>query len=116
VTPWAGRGQNWPCGSSPLITADNLLRLSVTYPGSGCPASLAELQRRHLDAVPYEPRDHARAAQRRVCDLGVAVERRFGQVRGRAAPQTNHLALLATNDGQRSRRLSFNADNVHYVK
>jgi N-hydroxyarylamine O-acetyltransferase len=33
--------------------------------------------------------------------LGFAVERRFGQVRGRMIPRLNHLALVVTIDGRR---------------
>ena len=93
-------------------------------------AGLAELQRRHLDAVPYEnlaimlgrpdstdPRrtleriaaggnagycfHHNGAFEIVLRALGFAVERRSGQVRGRPTPRLNHLVLLVTIDGRR---------------
>ena len=93
-------------------------------------ASLVEMQRRHLDAVPYEnlaimlgrpestdPGEtleriaaggnagycfhHNGAFEVVLRALGFAVERRFGQVWGRAIPQLNHLVLLVTIDGHR---------------
>jgi N-hydroxyarylamine O-acetyltransferase len=92
--------------------------------------TLAVLQRRHLDAVPYEnlatmlgrpdPADPGQTLERIAAGgnagycfhhngafevvlraLGFAVERRSGQVQGRAIPQLNHLALLVTIDGRR---------------
>jgi N-hydroxyarylamine O-acetyltransferase len=92
--------------------------------------ALAELQRRHLDAVPYEnlaimlgrpdstdPRrtleriaaggnagycfHHNGAFEIVLRALGFAVERRSGQVRGRPTPRLNHLVLLVTIDGRR---------------
>jgi len=93
-------------------------------------AGLAELQRRHMDAVPYEnlaimlgrpdSTDPEQALERIAAGgnagycfhhngafevvlraLGFAVERRSGQVWGRAIPQPNHLVLLVTIDGHR---------------
>jgi N-hydroxyarylamine O-acetyltransferase len=92
--------------------------------------TLAELQRRHLDAVPYEnlaimlgrpdstdPRQtleriaaggnagycfhHNGALEVVLRALGFVVERRYGHVRGRTTPRLNHLALLVTVDGRR---------------
>jgi N-hydroxyarylamine O-acetyltransferase len=92
--------------------------------------TLAELQRRHLDAVPYEnlaimlgrpdTTDPARTLARIAAGgnagycfhhngafevvlraLGFAVERRHGKVRGRPIPDLNHLVLLVTIDGRR---------------
>ncbi|MGH3209848.1 MAG: arylamine N-acetyltransferase family protein [Trebonia sp.] len=93
-------------------------------------AGLAELQRRHLDAVPYEnlaimlgrpdPTDPAQTLERIAAGgnagycfhhngafevvlraLGFAVERRSGHVWGREIPRLNHLVLLVTIDGRR---------------
>jgi N-hydroxyarylamine O-acetyltransferase len=92
--------------------------------------TLTELQRRHLDAVPYEnlaillgrpdSTDPGRTLERIAAGgnagycfhhngafeivlraLGFAVERRSGQVRGRPTPRLNHLVLLVTIDGRR---------------
>jgi arylamine N-acetyltransferase len=92
-------------------------------------AGLAELQRRHLDAVPYEnlaimlgrpdPTDPAQALERIAAGgnagycfhhngafelvlraLGFTVERRHGHVWGREVPRLNHLVLLVTIDGR----------------
>jgi arylamine N-acetyltransferase len=92
--------------------------------------TLTELQRRHMDAVPYEnlaimlgrpdstnPAEtlervaaggnagycfHQNGAFEIVLRaLGFTVERRFGQVRGRPFPRLNHLVLLVTIDGRR---------------
>jgi N-hydroxyarylamine O-acetyltransferase len=93
-------------------------------------AGLTELHRRHLDAVPYDnlaimlgrpdPTDPRQTLERIAAggnagycfhqngaveivlrDLGFAVERRSGHVRGRAHPHLTHLALLVTIDGRR---------------
>src|ERR1700743_344886 len=95
-------------------------------------ATLAELQRRHQDAVPYEnlaimlgrpdSTDPGQALERIAAGgnagycfhhngafevvlraLGFAVERRAGQVSGRPVPRLNHLVLLLTLDGRRWR-------------
>ena len=102
------------------------------FPAEPAPtvAGLAELQRRHLDAVPYEnlaimlgrpdSTDPAETLQRIAAGgnagycfhhngafevvlraLGFAVERRSGHVWGRAVPRLNHLVLLVTIDGRR---------------
>lgn len=92
--------------------------------------TLAELQRRHLDAVPYEnlaimlgrpdstdPQQtleriaaggnagycfhHNGAFEVVLRALGFTVERRSGHVQGRPAPRLNHLVLLVTIDGRR---------------
>lgn len=92
--------------------------------------TLVELQRRHLDAVPYEnlaimlgrpdSTDQWQTLERIAAGgnagycfhhngafevvlraLGFAVERRSGQVWGRTTPPLNHLALLVTVDGRR---------------
>jgi len=107
-----------------------LSRLGISSSLAPTVASLVELQRRHQDAVPYEnlaimlgrpdSTDPAETLDRIAAGgnagycfqhngafevvlhaLGFAVERRFGQVRGRAAPQLNHLVLLVTIDGHR---------------
>jgi N-hydroxyarylamine O-acetyltransferase len=101
-------------------------------PGNLAPTAetLARLQRRHLDAVPYEnlaimlgradSTDPGRTLKRIAAGgnagycfhhnsafeivlraLGFAVERRSGQVQGRTTPRLNHLALLVTIDGHR---------------
>jgi arylamine N-acetyltransferase len=93
-------------------------------------ATLAEMHRRHLDAVPYEnlaimlgrpdstdPGEtleriaaggnagycfhHNGAFEVVLRALGFAVKRRAGQVWGRPVPPLNHLVLLVTIDGQR---------------
>lgn len=92
--------------------------------------TLAELQRRHQDAVPYEnlaamlgrpdPAEPGQTLERIAAGgnagycfhhngafevvlraLGFAVERRSGQVQGRPIPRLNHLVLLVTIDGRR---------------
>jgi N-hydroxyarylamine O-acetyltransferase len=92
--------------------------------------TLVQLQRRHLDAVPYEnlaimlgrpdstdPRQtleriaaggnagycfhHNGAFEVVLRALGFAVERRSGHVQGRPIPRLNHLVLLVTIDGRR---------------
>ena len=114
----------------PGTVARYLSRLGLTENLPPTAATLAELQRRHLDAVPYEnlaimlgrpdSTDPARTLARIAAGgnagycfhhngafeivlraLGFAVERRSGQVRGRANPRLNHLALLVTIDGRR---------------
>jgi arylamine N-acetyltransferase len=101
-------------------------------PGNLAPTTetLTQLQRRHLDAVPYEnlaimlgrpdPTDPGQTLERIAAGgnagycfhhngafevalraLGFDVERRSGHVWGRAVPQLNHLVLLVTIDGQR---------------
>jgi len=93
-------------------------------------AGLAEMQRRHLDAVPYEnlaimlgrpdPTDPGQTLERIAAGgnagycfhhngafevalraLGFDVERRSGHVWGRAVPRLNHLVLLVTIGGRR---------------
>jgi N-hydroxyarylamine O-acetyltransferase len=107
-----------------------LARLGL--PGDLAPTveTLVELQRRHLDAVPYEnlaimlgrpdSTDPAKTLERVAAGgnagycfhqngafeialraLGFNVERRFGQVQGRPFPRLNHLVLLVTIDGRR---------------
>jgi arylamine N-acetyltransferase len=114
----------------PETVARYLSRLGL--PGNLAPTAetLAELQRRHLDAVPYEnlaimlgrpdSTDPGQTLERIAAGgnagycfhhngafelvlraLGFAVERRFGEVRGRATPRLNHLALLVTIDSCR---------------
>jgi N-hydroxyarylamine O-acetyltransferase len=101
-------------------------------PGNLAPTAetLAQLQRRHLDAVPYEnlaimlgrpdSTDPGQTLKRIAAGgnagycfhhngafevvlraLGFAVERRSGQVQGRTTPRLNHLGLLVTIDGRR---------------
>jgi arylamine N-acetyltransferase len=101
-------------------------------PGDLAPTAetLAQLQRRHQDAVPYEnlaimlgrpdSTDPGQTLKRIAAGgnagycfhhngafevvlhaLGFAVERRSGQVWGRTTPPLNHLALLVTIDGRR---------------
>ncbi len=91
--------------------------------------TLVKLQRRHLDAVPYEnlaivlgrpdATDPGQSLERIAAGgnagycfhhngafeivlraLGFAVERRFGHVAGRPVPPLNHLVLLVTIDGR----------------
>lgn len=114
----------------PEIVAGYLSRLGL--PGNLAPTAptLAELQRRHLDVVPYEnlaimlgrpdSTEPAQTLERIAAGgnagycfhhngafevvlraLGFAVERRFGHVWGRPAPRLNHLVLLVTIDGRR---------------
>jgi N-hydroxyarylamine O-acetyltransferase len=101
-------------------------------PGNLAPTTetLTQLQRRHLDAVPYEnlatmlgrpdPTDPGQTLERIAAGgnagycfhhngafevvlraLGFTVERRSGQVWGRPVPRLNHLVLLVTIDGRR---------------
>src|SRR5215469_7861598 len=114
----------------PEIVARYLSRLGL--PGNLAPTAptLAELQRRHLDVVPYEnlaimlgepdstdPNQtleriasggnagycfhHNGAFEVVLRALGFAVERRSGHVQGRTTPALNHLVLLVTVDGRR---------------
>src|SRR5215469_2753561 len=114
----------------PGTVARYLSRLGLTENLPPTAATLAELQRRHLDAVPYEnlaimlgrpdSTDPARTLARIAAGgnagycfhhngafeivlraLGFAVERRSGQVWGRAVPELNHLVLLVTIEGRR---------------
>jgi N-hydroxyarylamine O-acetyltransferase len=110
--------------------AGYLDRLGFSAPPAPTVAGLTELQRRHLDAVPYEnlaimlgrpdPTDPRRALERVAAGgnagycfhhngafevalraLGFTVERRLGHVQGRPVPLLNHLVLLVTVDGRR---------------
>ncbi len=114
----------------PVAVTRYLSRLGFSAEPEPTVASLVELQRRHLDAVPYEnlaimlgrpdstdPGEtleriaaggnagycfhHNGAFEVVLRALGFAVERRFGQVWGRAIPRLNHLVLLVTIDGHR---------------
>jgi arylamine N-acetyltransferase len=107
-----------------------LSRLGFAASPAPTAAALAELQRRHLDAVPYEnlaimlgrpdPTDPRQTLERISAGgnagycfhqngafelvlraLGFTVERRFGHVHGRAEPALNHLVLLVTIGGRR---------------
>jgi N-hydroxyarylamine O-acetyltransferase len=112
-------------------TVDRYLsRLGFAASPAPTAAGLAELQRRHLDTVPYEnlaimlgrpdptdPRQtlerisaggnagycfhHNGAFELVLRALGFTVERRFGHVHGRAEPPLNHLVLLVTIGGRR---------------
>jgi arylamine N-acetyltransferase len=115
---------------APETVARYLSRLGLPENLAPTAETLAELQRRHLDAVPYEnlaitlgrpdSTDPGQALERIAAGgnagycfhhngafelvlraLGFAVERRSGQVRGRAIPRLNHLALVVTVDGRR---------------
>ena len=114
----------------PETVARYLSRIGLPGDLSPTAETLAELQRRHLDAVPYEnlaimlgrpdftdPGEtleriaaggnagycfhHNGAFEVVLRALGFAVERRSGQVRGRPTPRLNHLVLLVTIDGRR---------------
>src|SRR5262249_12110183 len=114
----------------PEIVARYLSRLGLTGNLPPTAETLAVLQRRHLDAVPYEnlaimlgrpdstdPErtlarmagggdagycfQHNGAFEIVLRALGFAVERRSGHVQGRTNPRLNHLALLVTIDGRR---------------
>jgi N-hydroxyarylamine O-acetyltransferase len=116
--------------STPENVARYLSRLGLPENLAPTAQTLAELQRRHLDAVPYENLaimlgrpdatdpgqtlariaaggnagycfHHNGAFEIVLRALGFAVERRSGQVRGRTTPRLNHLALLVTIDGHR---------------
>lgn len=106
-----------------------LSRLGFAAPPPATAAGLAELQRRHLDTVPYEnlaimlgrpdPTDPGQALERVAAGgnagycfhqngafelvlraLGFTVERRSGHVWGREVPRLNHLVLLVTIGGR----------------
>jgi arylamine N-acetyltransferase len=114
----------------PETVAKYLSRIGLPEDLAPTAETLAELQRRHLDAVPYEnlaimlgrpdSTDPGQALARIAAGgnagycfhhngafevvlrtLGFAVERRAGQVRGRPIPRLNHLVLLVTIDGRR---------------
>jgi N-hydroxyarylamine O-acetyltransferase len=114
----------------PETVARYLSRIGLPGDLSPTAETLAELQRRHLDAVPYEnlaivlgrpdSTDPGQTLERIAAGgnagycfhhngafevvlraLGFAVERRSGQVRGRPTPRLNHLVLLVTIDGRR---------------
>jgi N-hydroxyarylamine O-acetyltransferase len=107
-----------------------LSRLGLSRNLAPTAQTLAQLQHRHLDAVPYEnlaimlgrpdSTDPGQTLERIAAGrnagycfhhngafeivlraLGFAVERRSGQVRGRPIPRLNHLVLLVTLDGRR---------------
>jgi arylamine N-acetyltransferase len=114
----------------PETVARYLTRLGLSGNLAPTAETLAELQRRHQDAVPYEnlaimlgrpdSTDPMQTLERVAAGgnagycfhqngafeivlraLGFAVERRFGQVQGRPFPRLNHLVLLVTIDGRR---------------
>jgi arylamine N-acetyltransferase len=114
----------------PETVAKYLSRIGLPENLAPTTETLAELQRRHLDAVPYENLaivlgrpdstdpgqtlariaaggnagycfHHNGAFEVVLRALGFAVERRSGQVRGRPIPPLNHLVLLVTIDGRR---------------
>jgi N-hydroxyarylamine O-acetyltransferase len=114
----------------PETVAGYLSRIGLPPDLTPTTETLIELQRRHLDAVPYEnlaimlgrpdTTDPARTLARIAAGgnagycfhhngafevvlraLGFAVERRPGRVRGRPIPALNHLVLLVTIDGRR---------------
>ena len=114
----------------PETVAGYLSRIGLPLDLAPTPETLAALQRRHLDTVPYEnlaivlgrpdTTDPAQTLARIAAGgnagycfhqngafeivlraLGFAVERRHGQVRGRPIPALNHLVLLVTIDGHR---------------
>ena len=114
----------------PETVARYLSRIGLPTDLAPTAETLAVLQRRHLDAVPYEnlaivlgrpdSTDPGQALERIAAGgnagycfhhngafevvlraLGFAVERRSGQVRGRPTPRLNHLVLLVTIDGRR---------------
>jgi N-hydroxyarylamine O-acetyltransferase len=118
-----------PAASSETVDR-YLSRLGFAASPAPTAAGLAELQRRHLDTVPYEnlaimlgrpdptdPRQtlerisaggnagycfhHNGAFELVLRALGFTVERRFGHVHGRAEPPLNHLVLLVTIGGRR---------------
>lgn len=114
----------------PETVARYLARLDLPADLAPTAETLIDLQRRHLDTVPYDnlatmlgrpdPTDPGPALERIASGgnagycfhhngafevvlraLGFAVERRSGHVQGRAIPPLNHLALLVTIDGRR---------------
>jgi N-hydroxyarylamine O-acetyltransferase len=119
-----------PGGGQSAAVDRYLARLGFSAVPGPTAANLARLQRRHLDAVPYEnlaimlgrpdPADPGQTLERIAAGgnagycfhhngafevvlraLGFAVERRPGQVWGRPVPALNHLVLLVTIDGRR---------------
>jgi N-hydroxyarylamine O-acetyltransferase len=113
-----------------VAVARYLSRLGFSAEPEPTVAGLAELQRRHQDAVPYEnlaimlgrpdSTDPGQALERIAAGgnagycfhhngafevvlraLGFAVERRSGHVWGRPLPRLNHLVLLVTVGGRR---------------
>jgi arylamine N-acetyltransferase len=113
----------------PAAVARYLSRLGFSAPPEPTAPSLVELQRRHLDVIPYEnlaavlgrpdstdPQEtlerigaggnagycfHQNGAFEIVLRaLGFEVERRFGHVDGNDLPDLNHLVLLVTIDGR----------------
>jgi N-hydroxyarylamine O-acetyltransferase len=117
-------------GAAPAAVSGYLARLGLPVAPAPTAAGLAELQRRHLDALPYEnlaimlgrpdPADpvqalgriaaggnagycfhHNGAFELMLAALGFAVQSRSAQVQGRTSPELNHLALLVTFDGER---------------
>jgi N-hydroxyarylamine O-acetyltransferase len=126
----AGGGRLPGDGALSVTMSRYLSRLGFDAEPEPTAAALAELQRRHLDAVPYEnlaimlgrpdptgPRQvleriaaggnagycfhHNGAFEVVLRALGFAVERRHGHVWGREVPRLNHLVLLVTIDGRR---------------
>jgi N-hydroxyarylamine O-acetyltransferase len=114
----------------PETVAKYLARIGLSLDLAPTAETLAELQRRHLDAVPYEnlaimlgrpdSTDPGQTLERIAAGgnagycfhhngafevvlraLGFAVERRSGHVWGRPLPRLNHLVLLVTVDGRR---------------
>ena len=114
----------------PETVAGYLSRIGLPLDLAPTAEALGELQRRHLDAVPYEnlaimlgrpdATDPAQTLARIAAggnagycfhhngafeivlrSLGFAVERRHGKVRGRPIPDLNHLVLRVTIDGRR---------------
>jgi arylamine N-acetyltransferase len=114
----------------PETVAGYLSRVGLPLDLAPTVETLTELQRRHLDTVPYEnlaimlgrpdTTDPAQTLARIAAGgnagycfhqngafeivlraLGFAVERRHGKVRGRPFPDLNHLVLLVTIDGRR---------------
>jgi N-hydroxyarylamine O-acetyltransferase len=119
-----------PADNSKKPVARYLSRLGFSAEPEPTVASLVEMHRRHLDTVPYEnlaimlgrpdstdPGEtleriaaggnagycfhHNGAFEVVLRALGFAVERRSGQVWGRAVPRLTHLVLLVTIDGHR---------------
>lgn len=117
-------------GTTPEAVTRYLSRLGFSGNLSPTVTSLAELQRRHLDVVPYEnlaimlgrpdstdPGEtleriaaggnagycfhHNGAFEVVLRALGFAVERRLGHVHGHELPELNHLVLLVAIDGRR---------------
>jgi len=124
-----GGGASPGRGAQQAAVGRYLSRLGFAAPPPPTAAGLAELQRRHLDAVPYEnlaimlgrpdPTDPGQALERVAAGgnagycfhqngafelvlraLGFTVERRSGHVWGREVPRLNHLVLLVTIGGR----------------